>query len=552
MKNFGKYTDAFKKNKFYTTLGIFLLLFIITAMIILCRGSSIHGDEYFSIGFANNTEDYLFITRGLIDLEGKDGWLDGEFLHDWLSVQPGEQCSYLQIYRNVRDDVHPPAYFMLLNTISSFFKNQVTLFPGYFINIVSGILICLFLFLIARKIFRDKWLALIPPLFWFMGNGAASTITYIRMYAPLSALCLICIYLHLQILNREKTTWRLYLLMGICVMAGGLTHYYFYVMLLAAFLVTCIILLSKKKIKKALSYAASIIGGGMAAVCVYPYVIRHLLFSERGTQVQENLGNTSLTYYIGFLRDYLYTINDNVFNGHFLWAAIVLLALVMTAVVIYLQNKKKITQEKETNSFYNQKGKMNYIVICLLALIYFMILFKISYSSRWLYISPVFPLLAIMITGVFARVCINIGKKYYAQILLGITVFMMIIASILRMKEALITEKTTRQYHDTITSYQENCDVIYVFKDWNNLYDNQILELMEFDQIYAVPQEEAIQADYEKILSTRENQQNNVLLYYTIDTPKYQEQVQTISKKMKATHMTCIMEDDFAIYYLSF
>lgn len=544
--------ESLKKNKYYTTLGILLLLVITTAMILLCRGSSIHGDEYFSMGFANNTEDYLFITRGLIDLEGTDGWLDGKFLHDWLSVQPGEQCSYLQIYRNVRDDVHPPAYFMLLNTISSLFPDQVTLFPGYFINIVSGILICLFLFLIAQEIFQNQWLALIPPVFWFMGNGASSTITYIRMYAPLCALCLICIYLHLQILNREKVTWRLYLLTGICVMVGGLTHYYFYVMLLAVFLVTCILMLGKKQIKRAFRYVLSVIGGGAAAVFVYPYVIRHLLFSERGTQVQENLGNTSLAYYIGFLRDYLSTIDDNVFNGHFLWAVIAFATLILLAAVVYLQNRTKKIEEKEVFLFYHQKGKMNYVVICLVAFIYFLILFKISYSSRWLYISPLFPLIAIIITGIFARVCVNIWNKYYAQILLGTAIVAMLMTGTIRIREAMVTEKETRQYHNTITTYQENCDVVYVFEEWNNLYDNQILELMEFDQIYALPIEEASDADYEKILSVRKNKQNNVLLYYPTDMPDYQAQAQEILRRMRADNMTCIITGEFAVYYLTF
>ena len=110
-----------KNNKLYVIVGSVLIIIAIIYMSISCYGASISGDEYFSIGFANNTKDFLFLSPGAIERYGDEGWIDGEFLHDWLSVQPGEQFSIMQIHRNVREDVHPPLYFMLLNGISSFF-----------------------------------------------------------------------------------------------------------------------------------------------------------------------------------------------------------------------------------------------------------------------------------------------------------------------------------------------------------------------------------------------------------------------------------------------
>ena len=140
-------------------------IFLILVMSFNSYGASISGDEYFSLGFANNTDDFLFLSPGVIEKYSTDNWLDGEFLHDWISVQEDGKFAIMSIHRNVRNDVHPPLYFMLLNCISSFFVDEVTLFPGYLINVVSGFFVCIFAYLIMRKIFRDKWVALLPLLF---------------------------------------------------------------------------------------------------------------------------------------------------------------------------------------------------------------------------------------------------------------------------------------------------------------------------------------------------------------------------------------------------
>ena len=128
--------------------------------------------------------------------------------------------------------------------------DQVTLIPGYFINVCSGIIICIFLYLISRKIFVNKWLAYVPALFWATSNAANISMTYIRMYGPLCALCLICLYLHLEFLEKEKTPKYLYIFLGVCTTIGTLTHYYFYVWLLVIFLITIVVCIYGKKIKK--------------------------------------------------------------------------------------------------------------------------------------------------------------------------------------------------------------------------------------------------------------------------------------------------------------
>lgn len=529
-------------------------IFIVVTFAIYGYGSSIGGDEYFSIGFANNTEDYLFVTRGAIDIYGTDGWLDGSFLHDWLSVQPGEGFAIMPIHRNVRHDVHPPLYFMLLNFISSLFVDQVTLFPGNLINICAVIVICIFLYLISRKIFDNRYLAYVPVLFWTTTNGAYLSMTYIRMYASLCALCLICLYLHMELLEKEKLTKYWYVLLGICTTIGTLTHYYFYIWLLVIFLVTVIVCLYQKQIRKLLAYGMSLLIGWVVSLMAYPYVFKHLLFSERGTQVQDNFANVDWEYYKDFLCRFHYTINRDVYSEYFdeiFHCFLVLVLLSVVALLIYnLGNIKNKNGIKLRGKFFlTEHGAFHFVVVAIEALCYFLILFKISYSSNWIYISPVFGLLAILTVGTFGFVLQNIIPKYYAYLLVAFCGFSMIFCSISRMKCSIEDHERTKEKHEKIIQYSEDCDALFFYDDWNNLYGNQILELMEFDQIKAIPVEEMETTDYDSELETREKK-NDLVLYIETDVEEYNNKIKAVAEKL-GNEATLIYEDDYAVYHVA-
>ena len=526
-----------------------LLIVIIISFSVYGYGASIHGDEYFSIGFANNVEDFLFLTQGVIDQYGTDGWIDGEFLHDWLSVQPGEQFAIMQVHRNVRNDVHPPLYFMLLNFLSSFFVDQVTLIPGYFINVCSGIVICIFLYLISRKIFVNKWLAYVPALFWATSNAANISMTYIRMYGPLCALCLICLYLHLEFLEKEKTPKYLYIFLGVCTTIGTLTHYYFYVWLLVIFLITIVVCIYGKKIKKMLLYGVSLFLGEVVSLMAYPYMFKHLLFSERGTQVQQNLANSDWEYYKEFLGQFTYTINRYVYMSRFHIVFNGFLILVLVAIVCVLLRWKKAQKRENCETFIVKSGVFHFIVVGILALGYFLILFKISYSANWIYISPIFALLVILTVGAFAIVLNRIVPKYYSYILFGFCAFWLLNANISSMEGSISGHEQTKIWHDQIVEYSEDCDVLFFYDEWNNLYDNQILELMEFEQIRAIPIEDMAITDYASVLSTRDNN-NNLVLYIPTEVEGYQDKINDVYKKVGGVNISLIGEDNHAVYYI--
>ena len=543
-----------KKNRYnlYWLIGLVLLIVAIAFICIFCYGDSINGDEYFSIGFANNTEDFLFLSQGAIDRYGTDGWIDGKFLHDWLSVQPGEQFSLLQIYRNVRDDVHPPLYFMLLNIISSFFVDKVTLLPGYIINVLSGIVICVFMCLISRKIFCNKWMAFIPPLFWLSSNGAFTTMTYLRMYAPLCALCLLCIYLHIYLMEQQKISKCLFAALCFSTIIGTLTHYYYYIMLFIVSLITVCYLLYKKQIRTFVFYAVSQVIGEAVSLAAYPYVIRHLLFSERGTQVQDNLTNADFANYKNFFASFMDTINQFVYNGKFVWFFVILIVLVLVEGIFFVHNKKINLNTQKEDILCPNHGKRNFIIIILTAIGYFTILFKVSYSSKWLYISPIFTLLSIITVGLLTLVFSKINKKYYIYLSI-ISLICMLCHNFIVSKGCFESHDWIQNRHEQITEYaNQNTDVLFFYSDWNNLYDNEILELMCFNQIYSVDLNDIDQLDLNTIMASRKNNSNNIILYFPESFDNSEQLAETIKQQLNGNKLEMILDSSFKIYYLSY
>lgn len=540
------------QNCLYRIITVTLFIMLIINMSYNCYGASINGDEYFSIGFANNTEDFLFLSPGVIEQYGNEGWLEGEFLHDWLSVQPGEQFAVMSIHRNVRNDVHPPLYFMLLNAISSFFVDEVTLFPGYLINVISGIVICILMYFIMRKTFKNKWLALVPPLFWVTSMAGSITMTYLRMYAPLCALTLLCLFLHIAYMEQENIkVWPLILLFG-CTTVGTLTHYYYYIMQFVLFMVVVITLLYRKQIRKLFFYGMSLLGGEIISVVAYPYVFRHLLFSERGVQVQENLANNDLTYYIAFFKDYMSTINYYVYNNHFK-QIVVLLAICILAVLLKkgLEKKKYFIKNNgdKRNNVDETYNKYNIILMTTAVIGYFLILFKLSYSSRWLYISPIFTILGMVTIGIFSFVIKKISQKYYGVTIFVISILFLCPSIVSTVRWGIDTNNEIRKNHEEITQYSENCDVLFFYDIWNNLFDNQILELMEFDQIQTISIENMEELDYQAILDARKDK-DNLIVYFPTDVEGYQMKLAFLKDKLNAKNIQLIREDAHAICFI--
>ena len=84
-----------------------------------------NADEVRSYGLANSYyQPYIFMDDDLKTINfGK--WMDGQVLRNYITVQEGERFSYDSVISNMKKDMHPSLYFMVLHTICSFFRTAI-------------------------------------------------------------------------------------------------------------------------------------------------------------------------------------------------------------------------------------------------------------------------------------------------------------------------------------------------------------------------------------------------------------------------------------------
>ncbi len=182
-----------------------LLILIIIADIalvsynIVFRKQGSFSDEIYSFALANSYyKPFVNAKPGTSILDDKASyaantenygeWIPGTVMHDYITVQRGERFSYGSVYYNQSLDHHPPFFYMILHTISSFSPDSFSLWYGYGINIVCIIITQISIYAAAAAVCKNKWAGLSACILYAVCNGSISTFVLIRQYALLTAL----------------------------------------------------------------------------------------------------------------------------------------------------------------------------------------------------------------------------------------------------------------------------------------------------------------------------------------------------------------------------
>lgn len=80
-------------------------------------------------------------------------WELSEVYKDYITVGADERFDYASVYYNQTMDVHPPLYYFILNTVSSFFAGSFSKWYGIGINLAIFPIIQIMLFALCKKNF---------------------------------------------------------------------------------------------------------------------------------------------------------------------------------------------------------------------------------------------------------------------------------------------------------------------------------------------------------------------------------------------------------------
>ncbi len=272
------------------TAAILLAAIIITQIIymgaILNSGRNYLCDEVYSYGISNSyympfIEVDSFAGGGSVTGRTNiNEWKDGEMLHNYVTVQPGEQFRYDSVWYNNTKDRHPPLYYAALHTICSFFPDTFSPWIPFILNAVFFTVSQIFLYKLMKNLLNSRMVSAGICMLWGFSGAAADLVLFVRMYCMLVMWTVILFYLHSELLKTDKQPHLKSLVPLIVVTAcGTLTQFMF---LFVAFITTvlfCIRYLIHKRFKMLFAYGFSMLGGVLLGFAVYPHGF-FSLFSE--------------------------------------------------------------------------------------------------------------------------------------------------------------------------------------------------------------------------------------------------------------------------------
>lgn len=335
----------------YTPIIILALVLVIQIFnmchIYVSEKKSVDCDEIYSFGLANSFYEPFIEMDNIYSHEYHNihEWFPGEEYRNYLTVQEGEQFRYDSVWYNQSQDRHPPLFYAVLHTVSSFFPDTLSFWFGFIPNLIYFTVTQIFLYKLARNILKSKYQALLFCLVWGFSPAAVDITLFIRMYCMLTMWTVILMYLHSKLFySKEEHLFRQLITISVITALGALTQYLF---LFVAFIMAvcfCVRYLLKKQFRLFFAYGLSMLAGVLILFIVFPASIDHL-FNEKDNAS----GGALLTQLVISVR-YIFLDIFCIQQSTIVWLAVFLppfigILIIMSLPVLFLfRNKLNLKQ----------------------------------------------------------------------------------------------------------------------------------------------------------------------------------------------------------------
>lgn len=374
-------------------------------------------------------------------------WNSKEDIKNIFALNNDEIFSLISVYKNQARDVHPPFYYALFHIMSILFLNKFSILPGIFINVISYIILMIYLYKISEQILPNKE-KYIPCILYTISLGMISTAMFIRMYMLLTTVCVAFTYYFLCI-TKEMNKKNL-IKLSICTYTGFMTHYFFIVYAFFTSLIYLICLIIKKK--NIITYTKTMLIPIITGFITFPFAYIHIFKGYRGAETQDNLVKSNIVENFKNIYD---RFNKDIFYN--MMPIIILITLIL--IMILLKKKyKKI------------KNNIFIITLSLSTILYFILTLKIIpiLSTRYFY--PIYPLILLIIYYIISK---STNNKYIKIAVITILITLSITTQI-KYAPSWIGKKNSNKIDKNI---------IYIIKDdYTTISESQFL--MNYNKIY--------------------------------------------------------------------
>lgn len=398
-------------------------------------------DEMYSYGLMNYDKLNIADNQDFLNT-----WHEKEYYQDYLEINKEEIGNLKPVYENQKEDVHPPLYYLLLRIAATFTIDYFTKWTGICLNCVIFIGTSILVYKVAKLLFQNSIYALILCFFNGFTLISLESTMYIRMYELANFMILLVTYFQIQISQQEKVTIRILLLFMISLVLGGLTHYYFFLYAIGLCLVYLYQNIRKKNWQEVRRY---LLGIGIAAgiyLAIFPFAIKHVLFSYRG------VGNGETDYFQN-LKEYLLLGNQEFLNGFAMNIGI------LAILCIFFFWKKRNREEK-------RNGNLGYLGIP--SLIYFIVMVKNAPYIEVRYIIPIYSIITILLVHT-VKSYLSIFLEEKSSIFLTTLLFLTILYSPVLTGTKI--ENIYGKYNSIAKKVEKwNLPIIYVFNTKENRF----------------------------------------------------------------------------------
>lgn len=352
-------------------------------------------DEVFSYAAANNEESIFYEFK-------ENQWMDESWYDNFMGVSPEHRFEYGIPYRNQIRDVHPPLFYFFLHTACSMIPGEFSFMAGMGFNILFFIGSTIGLYFLGKELFGNSAHGLTTGFIYAISFGGLNTVVFIRMYMLMTFFTVWHVLIYLKYLEKEQTPIKGYVLLGLTLIGGVLSHYYF------LFIAFCIAVwytlkfFQKKKYTVLIKYLSTMMISAVITLLLWPAMLMHLFGAGRGKEAQSNFVN--LKGYANDIKILFDVINNDMFTKMLPVILVGILALWM------------ICKRKKINNL-NGECKKKILMITFVSVGYFLLVAKIAPYKVDRYVMPIYPLVYAVVVGIcyelFSRL---INKKIAAVI----------------------------------------------------------------------------------------------------------------------------------------
>lgn len=551
-----------KSSKFWL-----MIIIVVQTIIYVLAGMSkayIHMDEAFSLALTQY--DKIDITA---NEDFYNHWHTKEYYQDYLAVQEKDQGNWWPVYKNQKNDVHPPLYYLLLRLMLEINGGEFSKWPGIILNIVIAAVNTGVMFMVVRKLLKGNTAgkehaevkALVLTAVASLTVAAVSAVVYIRMYMLLTLFVTLTAWLHLKLWESKKANWKLLVGVGLAALGGVLTQYYYLFFLVPVWAVMVVRYGREKRWRELGVYTWVLATAGVASLVVWPWSIQHMFFGYRGQGVIGSLLNVP-GLLVGIWK-YLEVLDYNAFHRTLaLWVIFVVIGVIYSFFAdTWLGPSSRASRRSSRSPLVANAAKKEQItpklgkwnIVLWPTVMYFLIVAAVSPYIELRYIMPITGMAVVLVIAGTYEVVSKVWSERWRNVVVGAMAGVMMLVSPVQLMTGMMRVELLYWDRKPVMNLVEKvpgAPILYFITTENNRFLDNILPFAEAEESYlALDLVEPTVQEVEGILAGKDLEEG--LIVFVSTSQDVDQALKVVKEATGFTHVDFIQGINTCdVYYL--